>query len=192
MSFSLVIPDKACLGPRLTIADGIGFVVAGKKARHGAPVVAQKNAHAVIRRRDRDVNHAEIPAPDKGLTFDDAGNGATFRGNGPDTAGLLVKKRRHVHEKAPRGRGYGVGIGGGAFSGGQKKHRERRQGQTRPSEPPAAGTEEILHAFSFVGCGGIRMSERFAFEKGKTRGGGTAPPGPKRQAVWFERRIASN
>ncbi len=50
--------------------------------------------------------------------------------------------------------------------------------------------------------------ERFNFEKGETRGGGTAPPGPqrrpaqserknrvfsaKRQAVWFEMQSISN
>ena len=50
--------------------------------------------------------------------------------------------------------------------------------------------------------GSAAAFERFIFEKGKTRGGGTTPPAPsfaekprfsaKRQAVWFERQRISN
>ena len=49
---------------------------------------------------------------------------------------------------------------------------------------------------------GLERIERFAFEKGKMRGGGTAPSGQnqaekprffaKRQAVWFETRSVSS
>ena len=59
-------------------------------------------------------------------------------------------------------------------------------------------------------CGRIVAIERFTFEKGETRGGGTAPPeaaaqrrpaqserknrafSAKRQAVWFETQRVSN
>ena len=153
-----VPPEETGAGPGLPVAGrGAFFLALAEKTGHGAAVVAQVEPHAVEGGRGRDAHHAELPAPDEGLTLDDAGNGAAARRNGLNAAGLFVEKRRHVHDEASRGRRGGPGSPGpgpgglGGLGGGGGRHAPER------AEDGIQGTHGIsLLVFS---CGADRPDD---------------------------------